>query len=73
MAVAVAVHLRAALTDVVAELAAGDVVVTMSYPGLFTLVEIRGDEATIASVDGQHKTVRLANLRRVQRPGDATT
>jgi hypothetical protein len=57
----------------VAELTTGDLVVTMSYPGLFTIVEIRGDEATIASVDGQHRTVRLANLRRVQRPGNAAT
>jgi hypothetical protein len=56
-----------------ADLTTGDLVVTMSYPGLFTIVEIRGDAATIASVDGHHKTVRLANLRRVQRPGDATS
>ena len=73
MAVASAFHLRAALNGDMAELTTGDLVVTMSYPGLFTVVEIRGDEATIASVDGQRKIVRLANLRRVQRPTDATS
>lgn len=55
------------------ELTTGDLVVTMSYPGLFTIVEIQGEDATIASVDGQRRTVRLANLRRVQQPDDVAT
>lgn len=48
----------------------GDVVVTMSYPGIFTVVDIKGDDVTIATSDGIPKTVRLANVRRLTRPAE---
>ena len=46
----------------------GDVVVTMSYPGIFTVVDIKGDDVTIATADGISKVVRSANVRRLKRP-----
>jgi hypothetical protein len=46
----------------------GDVVVTMSYPGIFTVVDIKGEDVTIAAANGTPKVVRLANLRRLNRP-----
>ena len=49
-------------------LSLGDVVVTMSYPGLFTIVEITGDDVKIADAEGTIRTVRAANVRRVTRP-----
>jgi hypothetical protein len=44
-----------------------DVVVTMSYPGLFTVVTIDGEDVTIADADGHTYRVRAANVRRVNR------
>ena len=46
-------------------LAIGDRVVTMSYPGIFTVVDIRDDNVTIAAEDGTRKLVRAANVRRL--------
>jgi hypothetical protein len=45
----------------------GDIVVTMSYPGLFTIVEIVGDDVRIADADARIRTVRASNVRRVDR------
>lgn len=46
----------------------GDVVVTMSYPGIFTVMAIKDQDVTIATTDGIRKVVRLANVRRLNRP-----
>jgi hypothetical protein len=45
----------------------GDIVVTMSYPGIFTVVEVHVDALTIS--DGESRTfkVRASNVRRVER------
>jgi hypothetical protein len=45
----------------------GDVVVTMSYTGLFTVVTVDGDQLTIADDTGRTMTVRSANVRHVRR------
>lgn len=45
----------------------GDVVVTMSYRGIFTVVEIHGEDVTIADGTGDTKVVRESNVRRVDR------
>ncbi len=50
----------------------GDVVVTMSYPGLFTIVAITGDDVTIADGEGIVRIVRSANVRTI-RHGDTPT
>lgn len=48
----------------------GDVVVTMSYPGMFTVTHIQGDQVTIIDRNGVSRTVLTANMRRVTRePG----
>ena len=48
----------------------GDVVVTMSYRGMFTVVALDGDQVTIADGTGVTQTVLTANVRRVTRePG----
>jgi hypothetical protein len=49
----------------------GDRVVTMSYLGIFTVVDIRGDDVTIAGEDGSRKVVRLTNVRRLNPPAEA--
>jgi preprotein translocase subunit YajC len=54
-------------------LKAGDVVVTMSYPGLFTIVEVVGDDVKIADGEGNVKTVRASNVRRVTRDESPST
>jgi preprotein translocase subunit YajC len=46
----------------------GDAVVTMSYPGLFTVVAIDGDHVTIADAAGRTTVVRESNVRRVRTP-----
>ena len=53
-------------------LSVGDVVVTMSYPGMFTVLEINGEHVTIADGDGRTKVVRGSNVRRVDRNKDAS-
>ena len=50
----------------------GDVVVTMSYPGLFTVVAIAGDDVRIDDGAGRTYLVRGSNVRRVTR-GDVPT
>jgi len=45
----------------------GDVVVTMSYPGLFTVVAIEGNDVRIIDGDGRTHVVRGSNVRRVTR------
>lgn len=50
------------------ELKVGDIVVTMSYPGLFTVVAIAGDDVRIIDGDGLTHVVRGSNVRRVNRP-----
>ncbi len=49
----------------------GDVVVTMSYPGIFTIVEIQEDAVTISDGGSRILQVKAANVRRVRR--DAPT
>jgi hypothetical protein len=41
----------------------GDVVVTMSHPGPFTIIEMNGDELTIVSGEGLKKVVRTSSVR----------
>jgi hypothetical protein len=50
----------------------GDVVVTMSYPGLFTVVALEGDDVRIDDGQGRTYLVRGSNVRRVTRT-DAPT
>jgi hypothetical protein len=45
----------------------GDVVVTMSYPGLFTIIAIAGEDVTIVDAEGRTRLVRGSNVRRVHR------
>jgi len=45
----------------------GDVVVTTSHPGPFTIVDIQGDVLTIETAQGLRKIVRSANVRRLER------
>ena len=44
----------------------GDTVVTMSYPGLFTIVGIDGDTLTIADASGTRRVVLATNVRRLR-------
>jgi len=46
-------------------LAIGDRVVTMSYPGLFTVVAIDGDTLTIVDAGGTRRVVLATNVRRL--------
>lgn len=48
----------------------GDVVVTMSYPGLFTVVRVDGENVEITDGLGMTRVVRGSNVRRVDRPTD---
>jgi hypothetical protein len=41
----------------------GDVVVTTSHPGPFTVVDIDGQNVTIVSAQGLKKVVRASNVR----------
>jgi hypothetical protein len=41
----------------------GDVVVTMSHPGPFTIIGIDGDMLTIVTAQGLKKVVRSVNVR----------
>jgi hypothetical protein len=50
-------------------LTVGDVVVTMSYPGLFTVVGLDGDTATIENDTAGIVKVHASNVRRVKRDG----
>lgn len=44
----------------------GDVVVTTSHPGPFTVVEIDGNLVTIVTAAGLKKVVRDVNVRRLE-------
>jgi hypothetical protein len=45
----------------------GDVVVTTSHPGPFTIVDIQGDVLTIETEQGLKKVVRAANVRPLEK------
>jgi hypothetical protein len=45
----------------------GDVVVTTSHPGPFTIVDIQGDALTIVTPQGLTKVVRTANVRLLEK------
>lgn len=47
-------------------LTVGDTVVTMSYPGVFVVVAIDGDDVTIRDDAGGTKIVRASNVRRLR-------
>ena len=51
----------------------GDIVVTMSYPGLFRVTRLDGDTATIANDTAGTITVQTANIRPVKREDPAAT
>lgn len=45
----------------------GDTVVTMSYPGIFVVVAVDGDDVTIRDDSGATHVVRRANVRPLRR------
>jgi hypothetical protein len=45
----------------------GDVVVTTSHPGPFTIVDIQGDALTIVTAQGLKKVVRSANVKSLEK------
>ncbi len=45
----------------------GDVVVTMSHPGPFTIIDIKGDALTIVTAQGLQKVVHAANVRLLEK------
>ena len=51
----------------------GDVVVTTSHPGPFTIVDIRGDVLTIETAQGLRKVVRSANVRQLEKAKPASS
>ncbi len=51
----------------------GDVVVTTSHPGPFTIVEINGDALTIVTAQGLRKVVRAANVRPLEKAKPASS
>ena len=51
----------------------GDVVVTMSHPGPFTVEDVRGDDLVIVSAQGLRKVVRAGNVRLLDKPKAATS
>ena len=51
----------------------GDVVVTMSHPGPFTIVDIQGDVLTIETAQGLRKVVRSANVRQLEKAKPASS
>ncbi len=51
----------------------GDVVVTMSHPGPFTIVDIQGDVLTIETAHGLRKIVRSANVRQLEKAKPASS
>jgi hypothetical protein len=46
----------------------GDVVVTTSHPGPFTIVDIEGDVLTMVTAHGLKKVVHAGNVRRLDKP-----
>src|SRR5512140_2966950 len=51
----------------------GDVVVTTSHPGPFTIVDIQGDALTIVTAQGLRKVVRSANVRPLEKAKPASS
>ena len=51
----------------------GDVVVTTSHPGPFTVVDVQGDVLTIETAQGLRKVVRAANVRRLEKAEPASS
>jgi hypothetical protein len=51
----------------------GDVVVTTSHPGPFTIVDIKGDNLTIETAQGLRKIVRASNVRVLEKEKPAST
>jgi hypothetical protein len=51
----------------------GDVVVTTSHPGPFTIVDIRGDELTMVTAQGLKKVVRASNVRPLEKEKPASS
>ena len=51
----------------------GDMVVTMSQPGPFTVVEVRGDVLTIVSASGLTKVVRVAHVRPLEKASQSSS
>jgi hypothetical protein len=49
----------------------GDVVVTTSHPGPFTIIDIQGDTITMVTAQGLKKVVRTANVRLLEK-GDGS-
>jgi hypothetical protein len=63
-------------TSVISEdgmLKIGDVVVTTSHPGPFTIVDIQGDALTIVTAQGLKKVVRAANVRLLEKEKPASS
>ena len=50
----------------------GDVVVTTSHPGPFTIVEIDGETITMVGPQGLRKVVRASNVRLLDREKPAS-
>jgi hypothetical protein len=51
----------------------GDVVVTTSHPGPFTVVEIRCNDVVIVTARGLKKTVRASNVRLLEKEEPASS
>lgn len=51
----------------------GDIVVTMSYPGIFTIVSIEADAVTISDGGARVLKVDASNVRRVRRDTPSAT
>ncbi|MBI4514872.1 MAG: hypothetical protein HY699_03530 [Deltaproteobacteria bacterium] len=49
----------------------GDSVVVMSAPGIFTVVALNGNVATIENAAGIQKVVLIQAVRRIERPAAA--
>jgi len=50
----------------------GDVVVTMSHPGPFTVVDINGETITMVTAQGLRKVVRACNVKLLDREKPAS-
>jgi hypothetical protein len=51
----------------------GDVVVTMSHPGPFTIVDIKGPDLVIVTAHGLKKVVRATNVRLLEKEKPASS
>jgi hypothetical protein len=51
----------------------GDVVVTTSHPGPFTIVDVQGDVLTIVTPRGLRKVVRSAHVRLLEKDKPAAS